>query len=395
MVTVPDHRRVVPLIKADLPPFDELAESLREMLATGRVTNFGRHVGQLEHDVGRYLGTPATCVSSATAGLILTLQALDVPGGSGVAMPSFTFVATAQAALYAGCRPVFVDVASDGNADADDLARLLRSDESIRAVVLVHLYGLPCDTGRIAAVVDEAGRRRGCRIPVVYDAAHAFGSARDGIRVGGAGDAEVFSTSVTKVMTSVEGGIITTKDGRLADRLRRMRNYGIHSSYDAHWPGLNGKMSELHALVGIHNLARLDQLLSARQARASYSREHIEGRTSFRAMAAPPGVLSTFKDFTIVVPAHMKQDRDAVMRRLADEGIETRAYFFPPVHEQRYFRRFADRPLPITEDLSRRVITLPFSSTITTGELDRVVGALAEAEASIERVRASGAETRA
>jgi dTDP-4-amino-4,6-dideoxygalactose transaminase len=372
----------IPLIKADLPPLESLEASFREILANGRVTNFGRYVQQFEADAGAYLGAEAVCLSSATAGLIMTMQALGVPRGSRVAMPSFSFVATGQAVLYAGCTPVFVDIAEDGNVDPADLRTVLREHGDVGAALLVHMYGLPCRTDEIAAVVDEARTARGTAIPVLYDAAHAFGSARGGVRVGSHGAAEIFSTSVTKVMTSVEGGIVSSRDATLIARLKKMRNYGIEANYDAQYPGLNGKMSEFHALVGLHNLARLDDLLEARATRAAFYARMIHRATSFRVMEAPAGTLSTCKDYTILLPPKFKARRDAIVEFLASRGIETRAYFFPPIHEQTFFRPYADRPLPVTEDLSRRVITLPFYSTITEDEMRTVAKVLAEAEAS-------------
>jgi dTDP-4-amino-4,6-dideoxygalactose transaminase len=384
----------IPLIKADMPPMEAVQDAFREILGNGRVTNFGRYLQQFEGEVSDYLGTNACCLSSATAGLIMTLQALDIPRGSRIVIPSFTFVATAQAVLYAGCTPVFVDVASDGNADLDDLARVLRTTPNVGAVILVHMYGLPVRTDEVATIVKLEEARRNQRIPVLYDGAHAFGSARNGVKVGGSGNAEIFSTSVTKVMTSVEGGIVSTHDKALVEKLRKMRNYGIFANYDAHFPGLNGKMSEFHAIVGIQNLRRLDSLLEARKQKAAFYTKQIQALTSFRVMAAPSGVLSTYKDYTIQLPPGMKAHRDTIMASLIAKGIETRAYFYPPVHEMKFFRTYGDRPLPMTEDLSRRVITLPFSSTITEADMTTVADALAQAEKSTGR-SASRQEVRA
>jgi dTDP-4-amino-4,6-dideoxygalactose transaminase len=384
----------IPLIKADLPPLEALEDSFREILGNGRVTNFGKYVQQFEAEAGAYLGTDAVCLSSATAGLIMTLQALGVPRGSRVAMPSFSFVATGQAVLYAGCSPVFVDVGQDGNVDPEDLARVLRQTPGVSAALLVHMYGLPCRTEAIDAAVRDARGTRGA-IPILYDAAHAFGSAHQGVRVGGYGSAEIFSTSVTKVMTSIEGGIVSSRDRGLIARLKKMRNYGIEASYDAHYPGLNGKMSEFHALVGLQNLARLDTLLEARASRAAFYTAQIHAATSFRVIAAPGGTLSTYKDYTVLLPPAFKANRDAIVQFLAARGIETRAYFFPPIHEQTFFRPYADRPLPVTEDLSRRVITLPFYTSITEDEMRAVARVLAEAEAALRPDPASHARQEA
>src|SRR6185369_11493546 len=139
----------------------------------------------------------------------------------------------------------------------------------------------------IEDVVARASQRRGRRIALIFDAAHAFGSSIDGRKVGTFGDAEVFSLSVTKVLVSVEGGLISTRDPELLDKIRCMRNYGVLSNYNAHFPGLNGKMSEFHAIVGLYNLRRLDSLVHHRQERARCFRKKLEEATQFRVTSWP------------------------------------------------------------------------------------------------------------
>lgn len=369
--------RTIPLIRPDLPAFDEVADEFRAALESGRITNFGTHVAELERQAGDYLGTHVATVSSGTAGLLLSLLALGVRPGQKVILPSFTFVATAQAVLLTGATPVFAEIEQDLTVSPADLALLLRKHAGeVGAVIPVHMYGLPARVDELQSTLDDAGASG---MPVVYDAAHAFGSAIGDRRVGTFGNAEVFSLSVTKVLVSVEGGMISSRDAGLIQRIRKMRNYGIQDNYDAWWPGLNSKMSELHAIVGVHNLRHLSERMAIRQAKASCYAAKIEQRTGFRTIGLPLGQVSTFKDFTIVVPTDMKHQRDALIALLASRGIETRAYFYPPVHEQRFFRRFADRALPTTEDLARRVITLPFYTSMTHDEMDYVVDVLAEA----------------
>jgi dTDP-4-amino-4,6-dideoxygalactose transaminase len=232
-------------------------------------------------------------------------------------------------------------------------------------------------------VVEQANRTRQRRIALMYDAAHAFGSRIDERRVGTFGDAEVFSLSVTKALVSVEGGMISSRNPKLIDRIKKMRNYGIEDSYNAHYPGLNGKMSEFHAIVGLYNLARLNGYMELRQRSARYYISQVESRTSFRTFPWPEGVTHTFKDFTVITPAHLESRREEIIAFLKERGVETRSYFYPPVHEQCFFQSFADRPLPRTEALSRRVITVPFYTTITESEMDYVVEALSEAERQV------------
>lgn len=369
----------VPLVKPDLPDFETVAGVFKEIMQSGRITNFGKYVCQFEQEAGSYLGTHVVSVSSGTTGLIFAMQALGLKPGEKVAVPSFTFVATAQAILYAGGVPHFVEVSEDLTLSADDLDRQLARHD-IALVVPVHVYGLPCQTDGIETVVQHASRRAKRVIPVVYDAAHAFGSAVNDMRIGSFGNCEVFSLSVTKALVSVEGGIIASQDFGLIEHIRKMRNYGIEENYEAHWPGMNAKMSEFHGIIGLYNLRRLGEVLEERQRKARYYLGQIRTYTGFHTLRCPQGITHTFKDFTVLMPEAMAGRRDAVRTFLAQRGIETKAYFDPPVHEQLFFRPFADRPLPRTEVLARRVITLPFYTAITQEEMDYVVQALAEAE---------------
>jgi dTDP-4-amino-4,6-dideoxygalactose transaminase len=381
MTAVESPRLRVPLIKPDLPTFDEVAGAFREVLESGRVTNFGKYVTEFEQEAGSYLGSQVASLSSGTLGLLFGLQALGLQRGQRVVLPSFTFMATAQAVLYAGGVPVFVDINDDLTMSSSDLESVLHEHPDVGVVLAVHTYGLPCRVDEIEQVTRAAARRQGKSIGVMYDGAHAFGAAlADGRRVGTFGDMEVFSLSVTKLLVSVEGGLISSRDGDLIHKIRKMRNYGIGAPYDAEIAGLNGKMSELHAAVGLHNLRRLPHLLQQRKQKASYYAQHISEQTSFELAPLPTEVVHTYKDFTVLTPRALDGRRDAIMRFLAERGVETRPYFSPPLHQQQLFARFADRPLPETTRAARRVITIPFYTSMSEQEMDYVVEALSQAE---------------
>ncbi len=371
----------IPLIKPDLPTIEDIRVPLEEILSNGRITNFGKYMKEFEAESGAYLGTKTAAVSSGTMGLIFTLCALGIKPGQKVIVPSFTFMATAQAILFAGGVPAFAEIDDDLNISLSDLERLLDTTSDVAAVIGVHMYGLPARAPQIEALVARASQKQGTKISLIFDAAHGFGSAIGDQKVGGFGDAEVFSLSVTKSLVTVEGGLISTRNSDLLEKVRCMRNYGVLSNYNAYFPGLNGKMSEFHAIVGLHNVRRCASLIAARQERARSFKEKLESCTGFGLTAWPEGVTHSFKDFTVFLPATFPNEmRDTIMQSLAKRGIETRAYFYPPVHEQAYFARFATRPLPKTECLSRRVITLPFHTTLSSDETDYIVEALRDVE---------------
>ena len=375
----------VPLCRPDLPDFALIEDEFREVMASGRVTNFGKHVCALEEEAGAFLGAEVVTVSSGTAGLVLALQASGIGPGDKVILPSFTFMATAQAVIYAGGIPVFADIDRDLTLSTEDLETLLSRHDDVAAVLPVHTFGLPAGTDGIQALVDRAGHRRSRPISVLYDAAHAFGSARGKRRIGTFGASETFSLSATKVLVGIEGGMVSSGDSSLIERIRCMRNYGMEAAYQARWPGLNGKMSEFHALIGLHNLRRLPELISERRRKARYYQDRIEAGTDYEVLRCPADVTHTFKDFVVLLPQERAHRRDETRALLKRRGIETRAYFDPPLHRQDFFRRFADRPLPHTETAAQRVMSLPFYTTITETEMDYVVHALAEAQGDVRR----------
>jgi dTDP-4-amino-4,6-dideoxygalactose transaminase len=382
-MTTPKLMRQIPFIKPDLPPFESVERQFREILENGKITNFGKYVTQFEQDAAAHLGVEAVTLSSGTQAMVMALQALGIQKGQKVILPSFTFMATGQSILYAGGVPVFAEITDDLTLCPKDLAALLEKHDDVFAVIPVHMYGLPARVDEIEAVVRDASQKRGRHINVVYDAAHAFGSESHGRKVGTFGDAEVFSLSVTKVVVTVEGGLVTSRNPELIERIRKMRNYGIESNYHTFYPGMNGKMSEFHAIVGVENLKRLDELMRERQIRARAYFDRVTSATGFIPCAWPDCVMHTFKDFSVMTPEKLEGKRDDVIAFLKERGVETRAYFYPPLHEQNFFQPYVDRRLPATETLSRRVITLPFFSSITDGEMDYVVQALAAAERSL------------
>jgi len=313
-------------------------------------------------------------VSSCTAGLMLVLRASELSGD--VVVPSFTFAATAHAVRWNGLRPVFADV---------DARTLTLSPAAVEraigmhtsAILATHVYGTPCDVEGLHRVAARNGLR------LLFDAAHAFGSTRRGIRVGGFGDAEVFSLSPTKVVVAAEGGLIATNDDLLAERCRIGRDYGNPGDYDCRFVGLNARMSELHAATALASLEDLDERLDERRRLAAAYTSALANIPGIRIPEVHSGDLSTYKDFTILIdPDEFGVGAAAVAGLLREEGIETRRYYSPPVHEMVAYRTSADAVdgLPVTRLAAQRALTLP----LWVGMTDAQVTGVAEA---IVRVR--------
>jgi dTDP-4-amino-4,6-dideoxygalactose transaminase len=251
---------LMPIIRPTLPEFREFEELVRPSWDEGQVTT-GRIGRAFEEEVCRVTGArEAVAMSSCTAGLMLAAQALELPAGAEVIVPSFTFAATAQALVWNGLVPVFCDCRPDTlTLDPADVERNLTSRTA--AICAAYVYGLPPDIEALT----ELGERHG--IPVYFDSAQGLGAEFQGRKAGGFGQCEIFSLSPTKVVTAIEGGVICTGDSRLSARLRSMRDYGKdpQKGEDMVHLGLSARMSELHAAVGLLSLRRVDELVKARR----------------------------------------------------------------------------------------------------------------------------------
>jgi dTDP-4-amino-4,6-dideoxygalactose transaminase len=345
----------LPLTRVRVPEREELARRLDAILTSGQLTD-GATVRELEEAAAAHLDVPyVVAVSNCTSGLMLALQALRV--GGAVAMPGFTFSATAHAAHWAGATPVFAEVDADTlTLDPVDAARLL-AESGASALMATHVYGTPCRVEELAKVAEDA------RVPIVYDAAHAFGSRRAGTPIGGFGAAEVFSLSPTKVVVAGEGGLIATRDEELARVCRLGRGYGNPGDYDCVFPGLNARMSELHAALALASLRGLPERVATRSRLVAVFARAIRGVPGLRLPELAEGDVSTWKDLTLIVePAAFGLDVPTFARALRAEGVDSRRYFHPPVHRQQAYAHLPARSLPITDDVSARVLTLPLWS---------------------------------
>ena len=366
----------LPLARPALADPDAVARTARTILASGMLTN-GPTVRQLEARAAEYLGVRhCVAVSSCTAGLMLVLRASGLSGD--VVLPSFTFSATAHAVAWNGLRPKFADI-SPRDLLLDPEAAARSAGVRTSAILATHTYGTPCDVEALSKVA----RRNGIRL--FFDAAHAFGSRRGATMIGGFGDAEVFSLSPTKVLIAGEGGIIATNDDSLAERCRVGRDYGNPGDYDTRFVGLNARMSELHAATALASFEDLEERIARRNQLAERYRKVLADVPGIDFPAVAEGDRSTYKDFTVLIdPDSFGMDAAAAAAALAAEGIQTRRYYAPPVHRQRAYRSLvpANGPLPVTDLVATRVLTLPLWTGMTDQQVDGVGHALARLAAS-------------
>jgi dTDP-4-amino-4,6-dideoxygalactose transaminase len=346
-----------------------LLREIEDILTTGQLTNATR-VLQFEKACQAYLQVPhCVAVSSCTSGLMLVLKVLNVRGE--VIVPSFTFHATAHSIAWNGLKPVFADCDAE-TFSLDPRSVRTRISPNTGAILAVHLFGVPAavhDLEQIAASID---------VPLVFDAAHAFGSRIGSTAVGSFGTAEVFSFTPTKLVVAGEGGLIATSNADLAKDLRSARNYGDSGNYDPEIVGLNARMSEFNAALGMRGIESVEKRISLRNEIRLRYEEQLSVIPGVTFQEIPPGCRSACKDLAILVnEQEFGASRDTLFATLANENISLRKYFDPPVHRQKLYRWIWDgQPLPATEYISSHIISLPIYSRLAHTDVDRVADAI-------------------
>ncbi|PZS07188.1 MAG: DegT/DnrJ/EryC1/StrS family aminotransferase [Chloroflexi bacterium] len=348
---------MVPLVRPVLPPFEVLEQDIRRIVGTGMVTK-GSFLRDFEAAAARHLNVKhAVAVSSCTTGLMLAYQALGLEGD--VVVPSFTFMATVSALVWAGLRPVFADV-DPRTANLDPVAAERAITPRTSAIVGVHIFGNPADAEELQAVANRH------QLKLVFDAAHGFGSLYQGAPVGPQGDVQVYSLSPTKLLIAGEGGIVATNDDELAEKIRIGREYGNAGNYDSAFAGMNARMPQFNAVMGMRSLDILEQAAERRNAVVDLYQWRLRDLPGIDFQEVRNGNRNSYKDFSITIDAEEAGiTRDALADALADDNIDTRKYYEPPVHRHTAYREFADHAeLPNTEMLANRSLSLPAWSSM-------------------------------
>jgi len=352
----PAFSKLLPIVRPTLPTYESMAAELSEIVSSGMVTR-GKQLRAFEEAAAAHLKVKhAVAVSSCTSGLMLSYKGLGLQGE--IIAPSFTFMATVSAAVWAGLRPVLVDVERHThNIDPAAVERAITPKTS--AIVAVHNFGNPAD---IAALEQVAKRHN---LKLIFDAAHGFGAQYQGTPVGGQGDAQCYSLSPTKLVVAGEGGFVATNSDELAEKIRRGREYGMGEAYDSIFAGINARMSEFHACLGRHSLAMLDKHAARRQEIVALFQKRLGKLPGIGFQKVLPGNRCSYKDFSLTVDADaFGLTRDELAKALAAENVDTRKYYDPPVHRQTAYRHFApaEETLPTTNWLASASLSIPLWS---------------------------------
>ncbi len=341
----------------------EIESEIKSVFTSKLFTN-GDYVKRLEEGVKQYTGVKnCVAVSSATNGLILALKAMKLTGE--VILPSFTFTASGLSLLWNNLKPVLVDI-EEGHFCISPDAVNEAITEKTSAIMAVHVFGQPANVKALTEIAEDND------LKLIFDSAHAFGSSFEDTKIGSFGDAEVFSCSPTKPLTTGEGGLITTTNDRLAAKLRLMRNYGITESYDCLYQGLNARMTEINAIIGHHNLQAIDKVVTQRNSIAAHYLKELSHLDGISFQKKRKNCVSTYKDFTLLLdPSITHFSRDELYNLFKLNHIQTKKYFFPPLHKQKIFLR--EKNLPVTEHVSSNILTLPLHDELSSDVLKKII----------------------
>lgn len=360
-----------------------LRARLEGVLDARWLTNNGKQVQEFEHRIAEVVGV-RHCVATCNATVALEIVARATGMSGEVILPSMTFVATAHALQWQGIKPVFCDIDPEThNIDVTKAEELVTEDTT--GIVGVHLWGRACEVERMEKLADRYGLR------LVFDAAHAIGCSYQGTPIGGFGDAEVFSFHATKVVNSFEGGAVATNDDALAEELRLLRNFGFRGYDNVVALGVNGKMNEAAAAMGITSLESLPDFVEANRVNYEAYGEglsHVRGLTPVRYDSREK---STYQYVVFEVNAdELHLERDELVRVLHAENVLARRYFYPGCHRMEPYKSLfpdATERLPETEALCRRVLVLPTGTTVSRDDVEKVCGIIRAAGELPEEIR--------
>ena len=357
-----------------LPPLEALHARLAEIWSARWLTNAGEQHERLGRAIRDYLDVPEVSLfNNGTIALLAAVRALGMRGE--VITTPFTFPATPHAISWSGATPVFCDI--DPVTMTLDPARVeALITPKTTGILAVHVYGIPCDVVALQSIADRYG------LKLVYDAAHAFGTRINGVGIGNFGDASMFSFHATKLFHSAEGGALTCGSAASREAFDHLKNFGILNQEEVDVVGINGKMNELQAALGLAVLDCVPDELRRRQAIIARYRERLGGMTGLTLMPEPPGVESSCQYFVVRIDRQaFGCSRDVVFERLKTYNVLARKYFYPLCTDYACYRELpssAPGLLPVATEVVGQVLCLPLYGTLPLTAVDAICDMMAE-----------------
>lgn len=358
----------IPVTQPFLPPESEYKKLVDSIWRRNWLTNNGPLVQKLEKELRHYLDLDEiVLVSNGTIALQIAIKALKLKGQ--IITTPFSYVATTSSIIWEGNQPVFVDIDTDTwNIDPSRVEEAITDQTA--AILATHVFGNPCDIGELKKIAENHGIR------IIYDAAHAFGTSYNGKPLLSFGDVSATSFHATKLFHTVEGGALITGDPALADRFRYMRNFGHDGPYRFNGVGINGKMSEFHAAMGLANLEYFNRILEKRKKlHGMYSRELEPLELSMQKIDSD----SSYNHSYFPVLFNSEKELLAVIEKLANHNIQTRRYFYPLLNELDYVDAPENEQLPTAYSISRRILCLPLYHELKVEEVKMICNHIEDA----------------
>ncbi|WP_457445572.1 DegT/DnrJ/EryC1/StrS family aminotransferase [Roseateles sp. P5_E4] len=351
-----------------LPPLEEFLPYLKEVWDSKFLTNGGPMHQKFERALCEYLGVPEIALfSNGTLALLTALQSLRITGE--VITTPYSFVATAHSLLWNGIKPVFVDV-DPVNLNLDPAKIEAAITPQTTAIMPVHCYGHPCDVAAIEKIAENYN------LKVIYDAAHSFGVESDGQSVLNAGDLSVLSFHATKVFNTFEGGAIVCKDAKTKLRIDQLKNFGFVDETTVVAPGINGKMSEFNAALGLLQLNHVDEALRQRGEVDVRYRAMLADIPGIECLPPSPGSKHNYSYFPILVKPEYGASRDELYSAMRTKNVYARRYFYPLISSFPMYRALpsaAPANLPVASRAAEQVLCLPIYPGLTAEQQDQIV----------------------
>lgn len=349
--------------RSSMPSYEEYCEEIKSIWDTVHLTNMGPIHNKFKEQVKEYLNVKnVELFVNGHLALYVAIRALGLKGE--IITTPFTFASTTNAIKQAGCEPVYCDIKDDYTIDESKIEALI-TDKTV-AIMAVHVYGNICAVDEIQQIADKHG------LKVIYDAAHAFGVKYKGVDVGSFGDVSMFSFHATKVFHTIEGGCLTFSDDSLADKIAKERNFGV-SGDELVCFGTNAKMNEFQAAMGVCNLRHIDEEIASRGVAFERYNERLSGVYGIRLLEFSPELKQNYAYYPICIdPIAFGFDRDTVAKKLLDQGILARKYFYPLVSENNGFDSDMTATTPKALDISRNILCLPMYAHLSIEDVDTI-----------------------
>lgn len=352
---------MINVTKTYLPPLDLYLNQLERIWQSGWITNNGQLTEELAQKLRCYLDVPnIELVANGTLALQLAIKVLKLKGE--IITTAYSYAATTTAILWEGCAPVFVDIEEKTFCiDADKIEAAITEDTS--AILAAHVYGYPCNLEKIGRIAQKHG------LKVIYDAAHAFGVKLNGKSILYNGDISALSFHATKLFHCAEGGAVICKAGNLAEKIGLIKKFGHMGEDDYPEVGINAKMTELQAAMGLCVLSKVAENIANRRKLAEQYDSNLQGHGLIRPLASK-SLEYNYAFYPVIFPSH--EHMMSVRQSLIENEIMPRRYFYPSLNTLPYLRPEWKRSCPVSERVAKRVLCLPIYFGLEQHEIDRI-----------------------